>query len=64
MKYQSIIGFGKASFLEDTNDKLKALNIIIDQYSDKPFQFPENATSGTTVVKIEISSMTGKQSGY
>jgi nitroimidazol reductase NimA-like FMN-containing flavoprotein (pyridoxamine 5'-phosphate oxidase superfamily) len=64
MKYQSVIGFGKASFLGDPEHKRKALNIIMNQYSDSPFQFPENAINGTAVIKIEITSMTGKQSGF
>lgn len=64
MKYQSVIGFGKASFLKDPDEKRKALNIIMSQYSDQPFQFPENALNGTAVIKIEIASMTGKQSGF
>ncbi len=64
MDYQSVIGFGKASFIEDIEDKRKALNIIIKQYTDKPFQFPESSINGTAVIKIEITSMTGKQSGF
>ncbi len=64
VKYQSVIGFGKASFLEGLDEKRKALDTIMNQYSDKPFQFPENVLNGTTVIKIEIASMTGKQSGF
>lgn len=63
MKYQSVIGFGKASVLEDPSDKRKALHVIMSQYSDRPFRFPENSIHGTAVLKIEIASMTGKQSG-
>jgi nitroimidazol reductase NimA-like FMN-containing flavoprotein (pyridoxamine 5'-phosphate oxidase superfamily) len=64
MKYQSVIGFGKASFLEGLDEKRKALDTIMNQYSDQPFQFPENVLNGTAVIKIEIASMTGKQSGF
>ncbi|MBW2367699.1 MAG: pyridoxamine 5'-phosphate oxidase family protein, partial [Deltaproteobacteria bacterium] len=64
MQYQSVIGFGKASFIVDPMDKRKALYIIMNQYSDRPVQFPENAVSVTAVIKIEITSMTGKQSGF
>lgn len=64
MKYQSVIGFGKAFFLKEPDDKQKALNIIMNQYSDSPFQFPEKVITGTAVIKIEIQSMTGKQSGF
>jgi nitroimidazol reductase NimA-like FMN-containing flavoprotein (pyridoxamine 5'-phosphate oxidase superfamily) len=64
MKFRSAIGFGKAVFLEDPDDKRKALDIILSHYSDKPFRYPEKAISGTAVIKIEISSITGKRSGF
>ena len=35
MKYQSVVGFGKATFLDNPEQKRKALNIIMSQYSDK-----------------------------
>ncbi len=64
MKYQSVIGFGKAVFVENLDEKREALNIIMAQYSDRVFQFPENMLKTTAVIKVEIESMTGKQSGF
>jgi nitroimidazol reductase NimA-like FMN-containing flavoprotein (pyridoxamine 5'-phosphate oxidase superfamily) len=64
MKYQSVVGFGKAAFIEEMEEKQKALGIITSQYSDKQFQYPENKVNGTAVFKVEIDSMTGKQSGF
>ena len=64
MKYQSVIGFGKASFIEGSDEKCEALGIIMAQYSDKQFDFPENMLKATAVIKVEIESMTGKQSGF
>jgi nitroimidazol reductase NimA-like FMN-containing flavoprotein (pyridoxamine 5'-phosphate oxidase superfamily) len=64
MKYQSVIGFGKAVFIESSDEKRKALSIIMAQYSDGQFQFPENMLKATAVIKVEIESMTGKQSGF
>ena len=62
MKYKSVIGFGKAVFLEDLDEKRKALNIIMSQYSDRTFQFNDATLKGTVVIKVKIESMTGKQS--
>ena len=62
MKYKSVIGFGKAVLLEDLDEKRKALNIIMSQYSNRTFQFDDATLKGTVVIKIEIESMTGKQS--
>ena len=64
MKYQSVIGFGKAVFIENSDEKRKALSIIMGQYSDRPFQFPENKLKATTVIEVKIESMTGKHSGF
>ena len=64
MKYRSVIGFGKAFFVKDPDDKRKALSIIMSQYSDEPSQFPEKMLNGTAVIRIEIADMTGKQSGF
>jgi nitroimidazol reductase NimA-like FMN-containing flavoprotein (pyridoxamine 5'-phosphate oxidase superfamily) len=62
MKYQSVIGFGRALLVEDPGEKCKALEIIMAQYSDQQFQFPANKVKATAVIKVEIESMTGKQS--
>lgn len=64
MKYRSVIGFGKAFFINYPEQKRKALNIIMNQYSQGTFQFPDDIVEKTSVIKIEITSMTGKQSGY
>ncbi len=64
MKYQSIFGTGKAGFIEDLDEKRLALNIIMAQYSDKEFEFPEKMLKGTAVIKVEIETMTGKQCGF
>ena len=62
MQYRSVIGFGKAVFLEDLDEKRKAFNIIMSQYSDRTFQFNDDTLKGMVVIKVEIESMTGKQS--
>lgn len=62
IKYQSVIGFGKAVLVENIVEKEKALNIIINHYSNQNFQFPDKAIKKTAVIKIEIESMTGKHS--
>jgi len=62
MKYQSVIGFGKAVLLEGLDEKRKALNIIMSQYSDRTFQFNDAILEKTGVIKVEIESIAGKQS--
>jgi len=64
MKYKSVIGFGNAFFIEGLDEKRKALEIIMRQYSDKNFSFSDYHINGVMALKVEISSMTGKKSGY
>ena len=63
MAYQSVIGFGQASFIEDTVEKQAALNIIMQQYSDQQFHFDAGVVEKTAVIKIDVTRMTAKQSG-
>ena len=62
MNYKSVIGFGCARFLDDVESKRKALDIIMRNYSDKSFDYQKSAIENTTVIKVEIEQMTGKQS--
>lgn len=65
MKYYSIIGFGKAFFVEGFEEKRKALDIIMEHYSDESsFEYPEETVNSTAIIKVKIESMTGKKSGY
>jgi len=63
MKYKSVIGFGKAVFVEDAESKRKALDVIMKQYAEGTFEYPANALENIVVIKVEIESMTGKKSG-
>jgi nitroimidazol reductase NimA-like FMN-containing flavoprotein (pyridoxamine 5'-phosphate oxidase superfamily) len=65
MKYYSIIGFGKASFVEGFEEKRRALDIIMEHYSGKSsFSYSEETVNNAAIIKVKIESMTGKKSGY
>lgn len=64
MKYRSVIGFGTVEFIEDDKQKRRALNIIMKQYSDGSFSFPDKNFGLTEIIRVDIRNMTGKQSGY
>ncbi len=62
MKYQSVIGFGEASFIEDLDEKRRSLDIIMEHYSGgDAFEYPENALKTIVVFKVDIHHITGKQ---
>ncbi len=62
MKFQSVIGFGMACLLDEKEEKQKALAIIMAQYSNRRFDFPEKMLQATAVIKVAVESLTGKQS--
>jgi nitroimidazol reductase NimA-like FMN-containing flavoprotein (pyridoxamine 5'-phosphate oxidase superfamily) len=64
MRYRSVMGYGQASFVEDPEAKHKALEIIMRQYTQGQFSFPEEALGTIAIIKIRIAEITGKKSGY
>ena len=64
MRYRSVIGYGEASFVEGLEAKHKALEIIMKQYTQGQFTFPEEALGTIAIIRIQIAEITGKKSGY
>ncbi len=62
VNYQSVIGYGDVSFIEDMKEKKAALNWLLNQYSDDEFDLQDASVEVTTVFKVSITSMTGKES--
>jgi nitroimidazol reductase NimA-like FMN-containing flavoprotein (pyridoxamine 5'-phosphate oxidase superfamily) len=63
VKYLSVIGFGEASFVDNLQEKQEALNIIMEHYSACSYEYPEETLAKVAVIKVEIDTMSGKQSG-
>ncbi|MDT8301144.1 MAG: pyridoxamine 5'-phosphate oxidase family protein [Sedimentisphaerales bacterium] len=64
MKYRSVIGFGKAELIDDIESKRKAFNIIMQNYLEGFFKYPEESIKNTVIIRVEIENMTGKKLGY
>jgi len=64
MKYRSVMGYGEASFVEDIDAKRKAFEIIMKQYAQGSFTFPEEALESIAIIMIRVAEITGKKSGY
>lgn len=60
-RFRSVIGYGKASFMEDTAAKSEALARIMEHYAGSgDYTFKD--VSGVTVFSVSITSITGKRS--
>ncbi|MBL7205487.1 MAG: pyridoxamine 5'-phosphate oxidase family protein [Desulfobacteraceae bacterium] len=62
MKYRSVIGYGRASLLDEIEEKRRALDIILDHYSGRVHEYKEKMVDHLAIIKVEIQSMTGKKS--
>ncbi len=63
VRFQSVVGRGKISLLEDPAEKQRGLDLFMAQYSDEKFSYPDKAMQATAVYKLVIGEMTAKQSG-
>ena len=64
MKYRSVIGYGKASLIDDPESKRSGLNSIVQHYAGSSLTYADAILKGTVLVKVEIESMRGRKSGY
>ncbi len=60
--YQSVVITGSAEMVEDTAQKIEALNRVVGKYTPQLAgqTYPENMLQGTGIIKINIESLTGK----
>ncbi len=61
-RYRSVIGWGRARFLETPEEKLRGLKILMKHHQGPTDNFRESVLDVTAVVEIEIMEMTGKAS--
>jgi len=60
-RFDSVIGFGRALLVEDPGEKRLALDKIMEHYGAQgPFSYAEEYFAKTTIIRIDIESMTGK----
>jgi len=63
-RHRTVIGSGKARFVEAESEKISALNRIVARFSDRQFEYPKPTLRQTTVIRIEIESIHGKKHGF
>ncbi len=61
LSFKSVIGFGRATFLEDPQAKREALALIMAHYTEGKFEFEETVLRKTLVVRVDFEELTGKQ---
>jgi nitroimidazol reductase NimA-like FMN-containing flavoprotein (pyridoxamine 5'-phosphate oxidase superfamily) len=61
-RYESVIGFGRASIVEEPGEKRTALDRIMEHYGVQgAFIYQDDILEKTTVIRITIESLTAKR---
>jgi len=61
MKYQSIVGMGRISFVDDVSEKIEALQAIMTHYTKKSKHvFKEELAKRTLIMRLDIEQISGK----
>jgi len=64
MKYKSVIGFGRAYFIEGADEKKQALDILMKKYSGRDaFAYADDTLDKVCVIGIRIENISGKKAG-
>ncbi|GAB4325838.1 MAG: pyridoxamine 5'-phosphate oxidase family protein [Bacteroidales bacterium] len=64
MRYRSVFAFGKAEFLEDSSEKIEALNHIMHHYTDRSFTYNQPAVNGVCVFRVKAEKLEARAYGY
>lgn len=60
LSYSSLMGKGIATIIEDSEEKQKALSVLMKTQVNMDFQFNEKLASVVGIIKIEVSEFTAK----
>jgi uncharacterized protein len=64
MKYRSVLAHGHVEFIEDSEDKVKALDVIMSQYTDQEFNYGAPSILEVCVFKVVVEKLEGRVYGY
>ena len=63
-RYRSVMGEGKVVFLETPEERRYALDTILGKFAAGPLAYLADILARTAVLRVEITSISGKQAGY
>ncbi|MDD2298283.1 MAG: pyridoxamine 5'-phosphate oxidase family protein [Fermentimonas sp.] len=63
VRSESIICNGEVAFEEEYDEKVKALDIIMRQYSDRDFNYSEPSVKNVKIWKVDIQEISAREYG-
>ncbi len=64
MHYRSVQAFGEIEFVDDKEEKIRILNVIMKNYSDREFTYNDPSVREVCTFKIVVKRFSGKIFGY
>jgi uncharacterized protein len=64
MKYRSVLAYGKAEFIEDPDQKMKALTVIMKNYTSREFLFNPPSVRDVSCWIMKVEKFEGRVYGY
>lgn len=64
MKFKSVNVFGKASLVQDYDEKYRIMQLFMVRYAGESYEFSEPSIRNVAIIRIEAENMTGKVYGY
>jgi len=63
MLAKSVVCKGSVTFIDNLEEKVKALNLTMKNYTERPFKYSKPALMNVKVWKIKVEQMTAKSFG-
>ena len=62
MKFSSVVGYGRISFVKEKDQKIKALDCLMSQYSERSdFLYEDKNLDRILILKLDIEEISGKK---
>ncbi len=59
--YSSILGFGNVEFVENSDEKCKALSLLMRHQANQEIEFNMNQANSVCILKVVTNNFTGKK---
>jgi nitroimidazol reductase NimA-like FMN-containing flavoprotein (pyridoxamine 5'-phosphate oxidase superfamily) len=64
MKYRSVLIYGNVQFIDDLDERIEAMNCMMQKYSGKDFKFNMPAIREVLPFKVVVEKIEGRAYGY
>jgi nitroimidazol reductase NimA-like FMN-containing flavoprotein (pyridoxamine 5'-phosphate oxidase superfamily) len=63
VKSKSVLVEGKVEFIDDFDEKIRCLQLLMSQYSNREFKFSKPAVENVGIIKVAIEKISAKEFG-